>query len=651
MNTCLRFDVSARLSHSYHMLKSFAATEHCLLVVRNFIIRKENLVYMFQVPTHTISRFAIILCALLSNIILSPRWWNHRSTGGDIWGRYSESYTAFLIGTLIVLLGWAVLLIRRDRIFDRMRYVLWGALLVGMGITLYVAMGRYEPQVVGFLSFNVCLLTIVVFYPMENTTTHRRLSIVIIGILLLFMAVSVVIMSLRGRPFSPDEAIWADIATSWRVNGGLYYSTANYLHMTLFPGVGWINALYGELLWLADVDIRVGRVFRLVVLGMATVSLAMVANKLYGRFAGLVVIVVLLIGSPFFRAVDYRPDHFIILAQGLIFYCLVSAWQTPTGKPIWHWYMLAGLLVTGSMQLHAIGLTYAIGVSLFVAGEVVWSVYRRRQLNTDHITTLLAFGTGAAIGTAIYFFANILSVGGLDTYLTMLVDGRGTLARSFDYLQSWSLMVTFLQWNSIAFLLWRRRSNDVRYLSLIGCMVFAIFIVDTQGYVLPYSGLFLIPIGALIADGFVSRRWWVLTILALAIFPQNLLWIDFQIIQSTLVNRTMPPHSIELIGRDIQARVEFDAETVIVSTHELIWVLAEHDNFHAIASEGIMPKQRSMTPSEVWETIQPELYIELPTRATTTPALTDYLEREGFVVCQEFTTYNTPVIIHRRTCD
>ncbi len=605
--------------------------------------------------TKQIPYFAIIIAGLLGNLVLVQSWWGHISTGGTVLGSYSRGYFAFLIMTVVIIIIWGILLLGQKHILEltaktnvqRILFILFAITAITI---LFLSTRGFRWQITEFLGMNWGLLTVVILYSYEDNPKHQRYWLTFILITICLVAIPLILMSVLGRPYSPDEAIWADIAASYQREGTLSYNLANNPPYTITPGLGWIHLLHAEIQWLFDFDIRVSRVFQLVILGLGIVSLGAVSKRLYGNLAGLSVVLMAIAGSAFLNAFDYRPDHFLVLPQALAFFCAISAWQSATFQQRIIWNFLAGLIITLSLQFHAAGLAYAIGMSLFYLVETIISLIRERRITADSMQTIIAYGAGAGIGTLIYYFANILPIGGLEVYLTALISDRFSTNRSFAYLFFTSQLDTVLLWSGLLFLLWRHNNDDRRYLMLLGFCMLGIYLVDTQGYVYPYLALFLVPMSALVSNGFPKRKTWVIAVMGIALLPQTFQWINWRVVGNAITTQSIPPHVIELAGREILNRVPMDDDRVIVGTHELVWVMPDNQNLHAIASEGTMPKYMDITPLGVWELLEPEIYIEMSNRAITPPGLSDYLTQENFQICQEFSYYGVEIVIHRVDC-
>src|SRR5690606_22390406 len=102
------------------------------------------------------------------------------------------------------------------------------------------------------------------------------------------------------------------------------------------------------------------RVFQLVIYGLGILGLGLLSTRLYGKSAGLRVMMMAIVGSSFLIVFDFRADHLLVFPQAFAFFCAASAWQATTFRQRLVWNFLAGLIITLSLQFHAVGLAYAI---------------------------------------------------------------------------------------------------------------------------------------------------------------------------------------------------------------------------------------------------------------------------------------------------
>lgn len=596
----------------------------------------------------------LIVAAFVAQVIQIPNLWGHVSTGGSILGRYSPGYASFLGLTLLVALIWLGLLIRYQHVqvwlYQTVSTTVSVALVVLSGAGLIViSLSGIEEQIVQYLALNWALFSVILLYPLNDAPRLRIYFYVLFTILAVLIGLIVIVATLTAQLYTPDEAIWANIASSYRVAGGLFYRAANYMPLSVAPGLGWIHVVHGELQWLFDFDVRIARAFNLAFKGLGCLALWLLSDRLYGRAAAWTVVLLTVIGSEIFRAFEYRPDHFLIFGQAITFFCVVMAWQAKRRLSRLLWHMLAGLLITLSMQLHAIALGFILGISLFYVLDFALTSFRQRRICGSDVQVLVAFGLGALLGSGFYYYANIASVGGLDVYLSILVGERGSADRQFKYLIFWSQIDLVLLYGSLAFLIWRRTVTDQRYLALLACSVIGITLIDTQGYLIPLRGLFLVPMGVMLAQGFPQKRLWVLAIILVALVPQTVYWARPSAVWSVLQQGGLPEIAVEQLGRTILENVPLRDE-VVVATHELTWVMPDYPRLYTPGAEGLAPKQYGWEGVEVWNNLKPDIYIEIPARQETPPGLRAYLEQEGFQVCQQFSAINTPVIVYRRDC-
>lgn len=183
---------------------------------------------------------------------------------------------------------------------------------------------------------------------------------------------------------------------------------------------------------------------------------------------------------------------------------------------------------------------------------------------------------------------------------------------------------------------------------LLPCLI-AIFLIDTQGYSIPYKGLFLIPIGAFVTVFFRRNFFLAMLILCLGFFPLTT-WINWELVQQAIQTGGIRDAEIEGIGDAILAKTLLDKTETIVATHELIWVLAAYPNFYSPMAEGQSPELYGWTDLELWENLAPDVYIEIPSRLLTPEGLQQYLENEQFQLCQDFQANSVRVYVWRRNC-
>jgi hypothetical protein len=592
----------------------------------------------------------LILTVLAVDCIYIPILFGHSSVNGAILGRYSASYVAFLVLAALIFCLWIMLFFQHARIQPQITRIPIAYRIVAIFlliIPIYL-LRRFtnETQILEYLAANWVFLALVVTYDYRDVAFRRSaLFLFALALFLLVVLTLIVTTTLSAKPYNPDEAIWADYASSWQVAGGVIYRTVDQVPMLIQPGIGWIHALHGAVQWLVDFDQRVGRAFNLFFYLISLAGLWLVAKSLHGRFAAYTVVVIAIASGSFFRAFDYRPDHFVVAAQIFVFWFLIEARKQNSRPLSFSLHVLVGGLATLALQLHAVGVYLPIALSIFYLAELAYLLWRDRKLDERSVRGLLGFGIGAGLGTAVFYYWNILPAGGISEYLRFLIADRGALEREFGYLLNWPANLGILVWCSIGFLIYRRHTEDRFYLALIISAVIAITIVDTQGYTIPYYGLFLVPIGTTLVRYFQHSIRLTLLILAVGFFPSTYSWIDTRI-QNFMASEP----EIEWIGNTILSQVAVSRADTIVASIELIWVMPDYPKLYNSAAEGVSDDLYGLSPVETWERIAPDLYIEIPRRQATPDGLKEYLAQEQFTICQNLEVNNYQVNIWRRDC-
>jgi len=613
-----------------------------------------------ELPSKCISVSHIVIIALVYQIMQIPILWGHTSTGGTILGRYSNHYALFLMLSVAIFITWIITLWLRRPVqtwLTRLPIKFIIPALVISGVVLFWLMQQpFEPQIRGFLGANWLLLVTLIVRSQDDAATpiwYWRLGL----FALLLMLIPITITAVTNKDYSPDEGIWADVARSYVLTDSLHFRTGYAIPYKIAPGLGWFHAIHGAIQWQFDYQVWVGRLINLGMYLLGIGGIGLLTQRLYGPVAATSSMAAVFAGSMFFRAVDYRPDHFLPVFLAFALWAVINGLRSQHAYSHVLWHGSAGLIATLSMQIHAVGITFVLGLSLFYTSYVVWDFMQGRRHISILAQRIFGFGIGAGLGTMLYYIANILPVGGINIFLSTLVNERGGNQRHFDYLISWSNLELLIIYSAVAFLLWRRSAEDKLYLFLMSSIMLGILIADTQGYAIPYRPLFLVPIGTMLAHGFQSIPFksgynrhmrWVTAAVIFVLLAQSSAWINWDMVRRTLSNRSIPEPSIEVIGREVAKHIQSD-ETV-VGTHELVWAMPEHRNFYSPTAEGFTKTEREWHDTQVWDILQPDAYIQIPQRLDTPPGLQSYLEREGFFICEDFQVVAHRVLIHRRIC-
>lgn len=638
-----------------------------------------NLNRFMRLHSPSQTRGLLLGAALLAQALSIAPLWGHRSSDGMFLGAYSLRYALVLFAHIGLTLGCLLLLWQRARLFGLLarlggqaRAGLLG--VVGAGL-LGVWLLPIEDQARQYIALNLCLagLVIVQHSPQKTNEYDRpafsplssfQRALLIAASLLLIPAM---LTALLRMPFSPDEAHWADYASSAISHGGIYARTWLQEPRLVSPGLGWSIAGYGWALEHIAFNIRTGRAWNIVVNLLAFGSIALLAWRLYGQRAALLSATCAMLSQAFMPTFDYRPDHQLPLAVAFVFFALaqarmartsplnpLSAWrgdlQRPTDSPDrrragW-WHLLAGLIATLALQLHAAAAALAGGVALYYAAEWVWMSARARRLADAR--PLLWLAVGLAVGGGVYFVANVLPVGGLQPFLNVLVNERLERQDSPGFLSWPSLLEWALILLALTFTALRRSQADRLLLAPLLCYLVCLAPIDTQGYQTTVSALYVVPLGAFLLAAFERRDWLASALVIAALAGQMLAFVDWNGIRDWLRGAAQP-YLYEALRPELTPYLRED--DVIVSTHLLIWTLPDQPQLYSSGGEmTAMRRWKLDDGAQVWARVQPTVVIDIPTQMTINDGLRRYMDAQGFALCQTFSVQAVIVKLYRSDC-
>ncbi|WP_119067360.1 hypothetical protein [Aggregatilinea lenta] len=610
-------------------------------------------------PTHRVSPAILLGAAIPIQWSLLVPMLRHTSTGGAILDRYSTRYAAVLAASALVLLAWIALFAARRSVLPRLAAIppsvhLVTVALMGAGAAalFFTSFEGIVQQVVGV---NVALAGLLLIRTLpDGPARPQRWPLLLAGLCALLLAV-VLIGVLADRRFSPDEANWADMATSPYIADGLYTRTWLQEPIAIIPGVGWSPAAYGWLLTHVSFDVMVGRAWNFAFYVLAFIGIAAVTARLYSWRAGLVSACYAALSQSFIPVLDYRPDHQLPAAGMLLLFGAIVARQSaiPARRAAWH--VATGLLAVLALELHAGAIVYIAALSLFYAGE--WALRSARARRLADLRPLLWFGLGGLLGSAIYYVFNIDPVGGIDAYLTHLVDNRGERLLDNAYLVWRSLFDRTLAWAALAYLLWRRRPADRAALAFFALAVLADIAFDRPGYPSLFSALYAVPVGVLLVDGLGSagiapghnRHPALATALVLVLLAAQLVAaFDPGAIADVVRTGRFPPYLYEDLGRALQSRI--DRDEVVVSTEMLIWGLPDYPHLVSTASEYTASQRWDVPPEQVWERVAPDAIVIVEQETVVNAGLRAYMDRHRFEVCERFDVASLHAELLRAPC-
>ncbi len=583
--------------------------------------------------------------------------WEHISNDGQFLGRYSNRYAVALVANIGLIILWGLFFLKRDWFISWLRRLTLGQRLAGIilsGVVVVVLLLLpIELPAKQYAALNWLLLLACLVYTLPDQQIQWRWSWVIWGALVILFTPSLITI-LADHRFSPDEAMWADYATSPFEANGLYSRTWLQEPITISPGLGWSVAGYGYLLENVAFDIKIGRLLNFCFYILAFIGIGAVTWRLYGRLAAIISSSFAALSLAFIPVLDFRPDHQLPAMAMLVFFAALQARYSTRYRGLWNF--LCGLGATLSLEVHAAGIAFALGFSLFYLAEFILEAIKQRRF--AHIRPVLYFGFGAFIGTGIYYYFNIQAIGGLQAYLQFLANTRFTIIRGFGFLSWPSLFEGAVILAALTYIAWRRSAADRLLLSIIVCVVISAVALVPQGYPSMTIAFYVIPVGALIvsllpdpAYGAKSLR---LMIIALGLLTMlTVYWagefVAWSSLQQVIQTGELPPSLYDDLKPELLPLLK--ADDVVASTHQLIWVIPRHPQLVFVGAERTGVQRWHLTdPEGVWEQVKPTIVVNLENQMTIQKGLQNYMDLHHFTTCNTFIIQGIKVTTFRQSC-
>jgi hypothetical protein len=601
-----------------------------------------------------ISLSFIVGAGLVAQFLSIYPLWGHESSSSDFLGRYSSRYAIILVLNIAFILIWSVGFIQRrwlatqfTRLPIRLRFLL---LLVSGAVVAALSFTSIEPPAKQYLALNWLLWAAIILYTMPDQPSQLRWTWAYAAALILLLPLF--ITALGQDRFTPDEAHWADYATSAFRAGGVYSRTWLQEPVTISPGIGWSVAAYGWTLEHVAFDIKTGRTWNFIAYLLAFAGVGAVTWRLYGRQAALISTTFAALSQAFIPALDYRPDHQLPAA---VMWITFAALQGRYRKRLF-WHGLCGLLATLALQLHAAAIVFVFGFGLFYLMEAAGAFYSQRQWKV--FLPLIAFTIGSFFGSSLYYIANVQSVGGLGAFLQFLITTRGSVVGAQKFWLWPSLLEWMLILGGLAYVAWRRNAADRLLLGILICVLIGIVLFDTQGYSTHFSAFYVVPVGTLILYGLASpelprgknqRAVYLALCLLAMLIATAANFIDWRAAARWARTGTFPPFLYTELRPALQPYIRPD--DTVISTHQLIWTLPEQANLINVGAEvTAMNRWKITDPVEVWERVQPTVLVMLEKQMTLNPGLEVYLARHQWQLCTRLQVMETNIQIYRPVC-
>jgi hypothetical protein len=598
---------------------------------------------------------------LAFNLLLILPLWLHQSTSTTVLGRYSLGYGLALGASLIVTVIWLAAALQYQRVQGWIARLPSGIITLGVFFAGCGALGAgllpIETQLRAFMAGNAVVAALWLILVQPDTPVVRWRWQVALGSIGVLIGLPLFLSIMIGMPYSPDEAHWADYATTLYVEGGVFSRTWAQQYTHLKAGVPWLVPAYGWLLEHIAYDVRIGRLWNMGATLLAIGGLGVVTTQLYGRRAAVINMLLASLSQAFFPIFDYRPDYQLTAGLMLLMACALAAQRASRLWARIGWHGLVGFLATSALNLHAGGIFFAGGFTLYYGLAYLWQCYRARRLASP--LALVSFGMGAALGTGIYYLTNVVAVGGLSVYLDALVTTRFEAEDTRRFLAlSWiSLLEAPVIMLALLYVLRRRNAADLRWLGMALCVVVCASLLDTQGYYSVYRALYIIPVGALLLNPASSdtKIWtrheiWTTACLILALVGQiagsHIQWSQ---VRDIVASGTLPPYPVKELGEQVAAVLRPD--DIVASTHEFIWAMPHEPKLYSAAAEITLYQERQLPNLQAaWDVIRPTVVVHLQQQMEMTPGLLAYMEQHNFQLCQQI-DYGLTALIYRPKCD
>lgn len=584
----------------------------------------------------------LIGTSFVAQLICIPALWGHVSTSGNVLGRYTSRYALVLVVQILLTLTYLIAYAQRERLEQRLarlpQHWRYGILGVSLAASIALAFFSVEPQIQQYAALNLILVGLLIaWHDPPHLPEWLLPAAAVVALPLLLFTV------LTTFPFSPDEAHWADYASSAITDGGIHARTWLQPPYQVYPGVGLSVGAYGWALENISFDIQVGRVWNFGAYLLAFVGIFSLTNRLYGRQAALTSTAFAVLSLGIIPIFDYRPDHQIAFAAVWGVFAVAQGHFTQKRG----WNALAGIIAGLSLQLHAIGIALVFGIGLHYVVQTALVGFRERRLD---LMPLVWYCAGLVPGAAIYIMFNVQPVGDLATFLRILSSERLVTRRgSFTFLTTESLLEGIILLASGAFLVWRRQAADRLFLSVLLCLWLSMTIFDTQGYRLPLMALYTVPVGALIIWGFGQRRALAAACLAAAMVGQIGSFISWRTLSEWVETGTLPTY----VYHDMESVIKpyLHPDDVILTTHLMIWALHDFHSLYSYAGElTAMQTWGLSSPVEVWERVQPTVLIQIEDQMTLGEGAEAYMEQHHFTLCHTLNVQALVVEIYRPDC-
>ncbi len=473
-----------------------------------------------QAPPGLLRQYLLIW--FITGCVVFSLMLTHSSDDGTVLGRYTQRYVFLLIMMfgLVLLSGFGYLGHKRLATIS-LSQPYWRWVLVGLwplvigGVWFLLDQVLSVAPAVLLFEVYVCFSLIAVGLWFVRLTHLKEIRAGFLPAVLLAGLVSVVIIAFIGY-YPPSRYIDEPMEVSW---GQTAYQTGHLNEIGIFEFYNKADWSYGSLLhyplglWmeLVGVGLLQARLFYLVVGLTCSIFIFSVAQQLYDNTAALVPVALI----PFLVIAHnwVRPDVFVALSVSAGLYFFYSA-RTDGG--LWR-YFAAGLSLALAVEGHIYGLRYALAFGLFLTGEYIWLIFRRRQWQWNagfwlFVAGGLTYGViffalrvflaseSFSLETALNVYTSVEQRSGYSSFIERSIAQLGQYWRA--YWSSHPLEVTLIAFG-LGAALWskNRLQQQLAVIYLISWLVFALLLTHQN----PFYWVHNLPFITLLTGGLIHR--------------------------------------------------------------------------------------------------------------------------------------------------
>jgi hypothetical protein len=588
----------------------------------------------------------------LVNLILFGLILSNQSTGGTILGRYTPSYAVGIGLTFIVIslifLFTAFPSLRQFPVKSHSlhplnnRTMVIAASLVLIGSTALWALQIDARYIKLFLTFNVVYFVVLLLDAPLNEVRAKRWELLlgIVLVILLFFGV-LTVRTVPEEQSSGDEASWTSYAEAYLTNHQIYYKVMNAPPITITPGIGYWVVIYAAWLHSFGITLASGRLFiwLIYVIGVACIGVA--GWRLYSRWIGLVSAILTAASMLVLSYRIIRPEIGLPIVGALLIVLYLSSEKRPL------WAFFAGWLAVLSLEIHAAGLAYILGIIGMYAIDLLKEMWQRRS---PFQVRYVAFALGGLVGAGFFVVMHILILPEPAYYFQNLGLARGFMSslpqiQTFltvlqNYWQRAALEFCLLVLSLVA-LAFRRTRIDLLLLRffLLTLIPYVLLVPGPERYLIVFTPFVAISIGVFLSIGF-SRRLSFYSLSTTALLCLCGPFLALMLPQISLANPLLPTQPTVI---DERIRALSDPNSVVVGDIFSYWALTDYQGFYADIAEYEDGNRAYYGDGyRLWQALEPDVvfHVAYPGFPSMPPQLGRYINEYHYHEVDSFIANN-----------